>query len=134
LRGEEELLAERGIEVDHVTVYRWVQRFTTVFLATARPCRHATGDRWFVDETSVKSRAGESTCWRGSTSLARSSTSLSHRGGIWQPSLSSIFNQAPQQVLRPTEVITDRAPAYLRVLDERLPNALHVVEQYANIR
>jgi transposase-like protein len=23
----EELLAERGIEVDHVTVYRWVQRF-----------------------------------------------------------------------------------------------------------
>jgi transposase-like protein len=24
----EELLAERGIEVDHVTVYRWVQRFT----------------------------------------------------------------------------------------------------------
>jgi transposase, IS6 family len=24
----EELLAERGIIVDHVTVYRWVQRFT----------------------------------------------------------------------------------------------------------
>ena len=27
-RDVEELLAERGIEVDHVTVYRWVQRFT----------------------------------------------------------------------------------------------------------
>jgi len=26
-RDVEELLAERGIEVDHVTVYRWVQRF-----------------------------------------------------------------------------------------------------------
>jgi transposase-like protein len=25
-RDVEELLAERGIEVDHVTVYRWVQR------------------------------------------------------------------------------------------------------------
>jgi transposase-like protein len=25
-RNVEELLAERGIEVDHVTVYRWVQR------------------------------------------------------------------------------------------------------------
>jgi IS6 family transposase len=24
----EELLAERGVEVDHTTVYRWVQRFT----------------------------------------------------------------------------------------------------------
>jgi transposase, IS6 family len=27
-RDVEELLAERGIEVDHVTVYRWVQRCT----------------------------------------------------------------------------------------------------------
>lgn len=27
---------------------------------------------------------------------------------------------------------TDRAPAYLRVLDQVLPGALHVVEQYAN--
>jgi IS6 family transposase len=27
-RDLEELLAERGIEVDHITVYRWVQRFT----------------------------------------------------------------------------------------------------------
>ncbi len=27
-RDVEELLAERGVTVDHVTVYRWVQRFT----------------------------------------------------------------------------------------------------------
>ena len=26
-RDLEELLAERGIEIDHVSVYRWVQRF-----------------------------------------------------------------------------------------------------------
>jgi DDE superfamily endonuclease len=30
------------------------------------------------------------------------------------------------------EVSTDRAPAYRRVLDERLPAACHVMEQYAN--
>ena len=28
-RDVEELLAERGIAVDHVTIYRWVQRFTS---------------------------------------------------------------------------------------------------------
>jgi IS6 family transposase len=50
----EELLAELGIEVDHVTVYRWVQTFTAEFIDAARPVRHATGDRWFVDETYVK--------------------------------------------------------------------------------
>ena len=29
-RGVEELLTERGVDVDHVSVYRWVQRFTTL--------------------------------------------------------------------------------------------------------
>jgi transposase-like protein len=49
-RDVEELLAERGIEVDHVTIYRWVQTFTAEFIDAARPARHAAGDRWFVDE------------------------------------------------------------------------------------
>ena len=53
-RDVEELLAERGIEVDHVTVFRWVQRFTPLLADAARPCRHAVGDRWYVDETYVK--------------------------------------------------------------------------------
>src|SRR4029453_8075414 len=53
-RDVEELLAERGVEVDHVTVYRWVQRFTRLLAEAARPCRQAVGDRWFVDKTYVK--------------------------------------------------------------------------------
>jgi transposase, IS6 family len=47
-RDVEELLAERGIEVDHVTVFRWVQRFTPLLVDAARPCRHAVGDRGYV--------------------------------------------------------------------------------------
>ena len=53
-RDVEELLAERGIDVDHVTIYRWVQRFTPLVIDAARPCRHSVGDRWFVDETYVR--------------------------------------------------------------------------------
>ena len=53
-RDMEELLAERGVEVDHVTLHRWVQRFTPLLIDAARPCRHAVGTRWFVDETYVK--------------------------------------------------------------------------------
>jgi transposase-like protein len=53
-RDVEELLAERGVEVDHVTIYRWVQIFTAEFIDAARPARHAAGHRWFVDETYVK--------------------------------------------------------------------------------
>jgi hypothetical protein len=35
-RDVEELLAERGIEVDHVSIFRWVQRFAPEFAQAAR--------------------------------------------------------------------------------------------------
>src|SRR5438128_2474148 len=53
-RDVEELLVERGVQVDHVTLFRWVQRFAPVVADMARPARHAVGARWFVDETYVK--------------------------------------------------------------------------------
>jgi transposase, IS6 family len=49
--GPKRRQGRKGITVDHVTVYRWVQRFTPEFIEAARFCRHAPGDRWFVDET-----------------------------------------------------------------------------------
>ncbi|MGB9378305.1 MAG: IS6 family transposase, partial [Mycobacteriales bacterium] len=53
-RDVEELLAERGITVNPLRVFRWVQAFTPEFIDAARPARHASGDRWLVDETYVK--------------------------------------------------------------------------------
>jgi transposase, IS6 family len=53
-RDLEELVAERNIEVDHLTRFRWVQRFTPSLVDAARRCRHNVENRWFVDETYVK--------------------------------------------------------------------------------
>ena len=50
-RDVEELLAERGITVDHVTVYRWVQRFHPTADRRGTTLSARSGDRWFVDET-----------------------------------------------------------------------------------
>jgi transposase-like protein len=50
-RDVEELLLERGVEVGHVTIFRWVQRFTPLLADAARFGRHSPGVRWFVDET-----------------------------------------------------------------------------------
>jgi hypothetical protein len=41
-RDVEELLAERGVQVDHVSVFRWVQRFTPL-LAEGHCCIEAKG-------------------------------------------------------------------------------------------
>ena len=75
-RDVEELLAERAVEVDHVSVFRWVQRFTPLLIDAARPCRHKVGDRWHVDETYVRVGGAGVTCTAPSTSSARSSGSL----------------------------------------------------------
>jgi hypothetical protein len=44
-RDVEEMLVERGVDVDHVTVFRWVQRFVPLLADAARlPAgRRATG-------------------------------------------------------------------------------------------
>jgi IS6 family transposase len=117
-RDAEELLAERGITVDHVTIYRWVQRFTPEFIEAAGFCRHAPGDRWFADETYVKA-AGR---W---TYLYRV---IDQHGQV----IDVFFKRALRAGTIPAEVTTDRAPAYPRVLDELIPSALHTVERYAN--
>jgi transposase-like protein len=130
-RDVEELLAERDIDVDHVTVYRWVQHFTPLFLDAARPCRHAADDRWFVDDTYIKVSGRGSSCIGRSTSTGRSSTSWPPRNATWRPP-ADFFTQALGHAPRPSKVSTDRAPVYPRVLDELLPAAHHVTEQYAN--
>jgi transposase, IS6 family len=132
-RDLEELLAERGIEVDHVTLYRWVQRFTPLLIDAARPCRHAVGRRWFVDETFVK----VSGVWRY---VYRA---VDNEGQIIDVFVSSkrdieaatkFFAGALLAHGRPVEVVTDKAPALANVIEKLLPMVHHNTEQYANNR
>ena len=50
----EELLAERAIQVDHLSLFRWGQRFPPPVIEAGRPWRPAAGSRWFGDETYLK--------------------------------------------------------------------------------
>ena len=122
-RDVEELLAERGITVDHVTVYRWVQRFTPEFIEAARLCRHAAGDRWFVDETYVKVAGRWAYLYRAIDQLGQViDVLLSRRRDL--AAARRFFTRALAGTV-PAEVTTDRAPVYPRVLDELVPSALH---------
>lgn len=78
-RDVEELLAERGIAVDHVSIFRWVQRFTPLLAKAEGPCRHRVGDRWWVDETYVEVSGRWRTATGQSTSSGRSSTYMYSR-------------------------------------------------------
>ncbi len=122
-RDVEELLAERGIEVDHVTIYRWVQRFTPLLIDAARPCRHSVGDRWFVDETYVKV-AG---VWRY---VYRAVDQHDHVIDVYVskrrniPAATTFFERALTTHRRPREITTDLAAPLLRVIDELIPGSV----------
>ena len=53
-RDVEELLAERGLSVDHVTVWRWVQRYAPELERRLRWHLKPTNDSWRMDETYVR--------------------------------------------------------------------------------
>jgi transposase-like protein len=133
-RDVEELLAERGVEVDHVTVYRWVMRFVPLLAEAARPCRHTVGSRWQVDETYVKVAGRWRYVYRAIDQFGqvvdvfvspRRDTTAARR----------FFEQAIGTTkVTPVEVVTDLAATYPAVLEDLLPAAHHRTDQYANNR
>jgi transposase-like protein len=133
-RDVEELLAERGIEVDHVTIYRWVRRFTRLLAEAARPCRHAVGDRWQVDETYMKVAGQWRYVYRAIDQFGQVvDVFVSTRRDA--DAAERFFQQAIGSTrVRPVEVTTDRAPVYPAVLEALLPAAWHRTDQYANNR
>jgi IS6 family transposase len=133
-RDVEELLAERGVDVDHVTVYRWVQRFTPLLAEAARPCRHAVGDRWWVDETYVKVAGGWRSAYRAIDQFDQVIDVFvsTHRD---VKAARRCFQRAIGTTkATPVEVVTDRSAIYPVLLEELLPAAWHRTEQYANNR
>jgi len=53
-RDLEEIMRERGLPVDHTTMYRWVQHYAPELEKRCRPHLKACNDSWRVDETSIK--------------------------------------------------------------------------------
>jgi IS6 family transposase len=132
-RDVEELLTERGIAVDHVTVYRWVQRFTPLLIDAARPCRHRPGDRWFADEIYVKVAGRWVYLYRAIDQYGQVIAILvSEKRDL--AATRRFFTRALDHGSHPSAVTTDQAPAYPRVLDELVPAACHLTQQYGNNR
>jgi transposase-like protein len=131
-RDVEELLAEHGIQVDHITIYRWVLWFTPQLADAARPCRHRVGDRWQADETYVKV-AGQ---WRY---VYRAIDQFGQVIDVFvslqrdTKAANRFFERAIGTTkITPTEITTDQGPVYPAVLEKLLPAAWHRTDRYAN--
>jgi IS6 family transposase len=93
-----------------VTIYRWVQRFAPLLIDAARPCRHAVGDRWFVDETYVKVVGRWVYLYRAIDQYGQVIDVLvSQKRDL--AATRRFFTGVLEHGLRPAEVTTDRTPA-----------------------
>ena len=132
-RDVEELLAERGIEVDHVTSTAGSRGSRRCWLRLpALPA--SVGDRWQVDETYVKVAVRWRYVYRA----------IDQFGQVIDVFASSRRDSAcPRRFFQralgtstttPREVTTDLAPTYPMVLEELLPSPWHRTDRYASKR
>jgi transposase-like protein len=56
LRNLEEMMAERGISVDHATIHRWTVHYAPLLLERVNQRKRAVTGRWHIDETYIKVR------------------------------------------------------------------------------
>jgi putative transposase len=49
-----EIMAERGVEVDHATRHRWVVKFAPLFAPRTQERKRPTATSWWMDETYIK--------------------------------------------------------------------------------
>lgn len=56
LRDLKEMMAERGISIDHSTIHRWVVHFSPLLLKQFNRRKRSVGSKWHMDETYIKVR------------------------------------------------------------------------------
>jgi transposase-like protein len=112
-RNLEEMMAERGVEVDHTTIMRWVHQYSPEIEKKVRRYLRPTNDSWRVDETYIKVKGEYKYLYRavdsdGNTIDFMLSAKRDRKAAkrFFKKALGSNHNQAPR-------VITvDQNPAY----------------------
>src|SRR6478609_3737321 len=116
LRNLEEMMAERGIEVDHSTVHRWVIKLVPLFEKAFRRHKRPVGKSWRVDETYIKVRGQWKYLYRAVDKAGNTIDFLlrAHRD---KAAARQYFEKSITQNGEPETVTIDKSGANLAALD-----------------
>lgn len=114
-----EMVNERGLDIDHTSVFRWVQEYSPEIDKRCRPYLKPTNDSWRVDETYIKVKGKDRYLYRAVDSegdtldfLLTAKRDAKAAKRFFRKMLKAIHNSTPR-------VITvDKNPAYPKAIKE----------------
>jgi transposase-like protein len=118
-RDLEEMMAERGLQVDHTTIYRWVQQYAPELEKRCKPHLKQTNDSWRVDETYIKVKGQWLYLYRAVDSAGNTLEFLlsEHRDAQAAKRFFTKVLGASHTTI-PRVINVDRNPAYPKAVDE----------------
>ena len=118
-RDLEEIMAERGLSVDHVTIWRWVQRYAPVLNQRIRRELRHPNRSWRVDETYVRVAGNWTYLYRAVDSAGETiDFMLSPKRDLTAATLFLRLAWSASSGIRPRVINVDGHPAYARAITE----------------
>ena len=111
-RNLEEMMMERGLSVDHTTIYRWVMAYSPEINQRSRKHLKSTNDSWKVDETYIKVNGESKYLYRAIDSEGQTIDFLLTAKRF----LSKVLNQGHSDIVR--VINTDKANTYPKAIEE----------------
>lgn len=114
-RDLEEITTERGLSLNHVTIWRWVQRYATVFNQRIRRQLRRPNGSWKVDETYVRVAGSWAYLYRAVDSAGETiEFMLSTKRDLIGAKLFLRLALSTTMGIRPGVINVDGHPAYAR--------------------
>jgi len=127
-RNLEEMMAERGVEVDHSSIYRWVQKFSPKLEAAFRQSKkRPVGMSWRIDETYIKIKGQWRYLYRAVDKEGQTVDFLLTARRDQQAAL-RFFKKAIQQHGLPAKVTIDKSGANTAALEALQEETGHKIE------
>src|SRR5271157_1912933 len=111
-RDVEDLLAERGLDVSHETVRRWVLKFGVLFARELRKRRCRTNSQWHLDELVVVIGGKRFFLWRAVDSEGEVLDLLVQRRRDKTAAVTFLRKLLKKQGYAPDVIVTDKLRSY----------------------
>lgn len=118
-RNLAEMMVERGLSIDHSTIYRWVMAYSTELFQRCRKHLRPTTDSWRVDETYIKVKGKWKYLYRAIDNQGNTIDFLltaNRDASAAKRFLIKALQQSDSNVFR--VINTDKAKAYPKAIEE----------------